>query len=288
MKNFRSHGSWALGQTLSQIVSGGKLFPAFLTYWFSKKNFGLTTWCYNVLNFHFLCTNLVYKKNDLIFKISGERMPINDVIISAFSEEQVERLTGISKTQLRYWDYTNFFKPALADENRRVAFSRIFSFKDVASLRVLNVLRNQYNVPLQHLRQVAKDLLQMSDAKWTATQLFVLNKRVVFVEPNTKQYREIVSKQYVIGIPLHIVVSDTKRDVERLQQRSGDDVGKVTRARNVSHNAWVIAGTRISVATIKRFAEDGYAIEEIQEEYPTLTADDIRAAIDHESDGVAA
>ena len=77
-------------------------------------------------------------------------------LIRAFSEDHVERLTGISKGQLRYWDRTGFFVPAFAHGNRRAAFSRVYSFKDVAALRVLNVLRNQYAVPLQHLRKVAE------------------------------------------------------------------------------------------------------------------------------------
>ena len=34
-------------------------------------------------------------------------------IIAAFSEEQVERLTGLSKTQLRYWDRTGFSRQSL-------------------------------------------------------------------------------------------------------------------------------------------------------------------------------
>jgi uncharacterized protein (DUF433 family) len=50
----------------------------------------------------------------------------------------------------------------------------------------------------------------------------------------------------------------------------------------------VIAGTRIPVATIKRFAEDGYSVDQIRQEYPSLTEVDIKAAIKHESDGVAA
>ena len=215
-------------------------------------------------------------------------MQDDEVVIAAFSEEQVERLTGISERQLRYWDRTDFFKPAFANDNRRVAFSRIYSFRDVASLRILNVLRNQYNVPLQHLRKVAEDLPQLSDAKWISTELFVLDRRVVFVEPGTDQYREILSKQYVIGIPLGVVVSDTKRDVERLQEREKEDVGKVARGRNVRHNALVIAGTRIAVKTIKRFAEDGYSIKQIMKEYPTLTEIDIKAALKHKSDGLAA
>ena len=215
-------------------------------------------------------------------------MTDEDTIVAAFTEDQVERLTGVSKRQLRYWDRTGFFKPALGDESRRSVYSRIYSFKDVASLRVLNVLRNQYGVPLQHLRKVRADLAHLSEAKWTATTLFVLNRKVVFVEPGTDQYREIVSRQYVIGLPLEVVVSDTRRDVERLQRRDDAQIGRIERARYVSHNAWVVAGTRIPVSAIKRLAEDGFSVEQIQQEYPTLTVADIRAAIEHKGDSVAA
>jgi uncharacterized protein (DUF433 family) len=226
----------------------------------------------------------------LIFKVYYSVMTraASHDVISVFSEDHVERLTGVSKPQLRYWDRTDFFKPAFASEDRRAAYSRVYSFKDVASLRVLNVLRNQYSVPLQHLRKVARELSHLSDAKWTATELFVLNKRVVFAEPGTQQYREIIGGQYVLGIPLKVILSDTKRDIERLHARDEDSVGRIVRARYISHNTWVVAGTRIPVATIKRFAEDGYSIEQIVNEYPTLTAADVEAAIEHVEDGLAA
>ena len=51
--------------------------------------------------------------------------------IAAFSEEHATRLTGVTKSQLRYWDRTNFFVPSYAEENRRVVFSRVYSFKDI-------------------------------------------------------------------------------------------------------------------------------------------------------------
>jgi len=208
-------------------------------------------------------------------------------VVAAFTEEQVERLTGVTKQQLRYWDRTGFFHPAFASEDRRDAYSRIYSFKDVASLRVLNVLRNQYSVPLQHLRKVADELSHLSDSKWTTTTLFVLNRRVIFVEKDTAKYREIVSKQYVIDMPLSVVISDTRRDIDALSNRSGE-AGKIEQAKFVNHNALVIAGTRIPVATIKQFAEDGYSVEQILKEYPTLTEKDVRAAIEHRGDGIAA
>ena len=197
-------------------------------------------------------------------------------------------MTGVSKGQLRYWDRTDFYKPAFGEENRRKAYSRIYSFKDILALRVLNVLRNQYSVPLQHLRNVANDLKGLDDEKWTKTELFVLNRRVVFVEPGSKKYREIVSKQYVMGLPLGVVLSDTRRDVEKLNSRTKEKIGKFERGRYINHNALVIAGTRIPVATIKQYGEDGYNIDEILTEFPTLTRDDVKAALRFEADRTAA
>jgi len=176
----------------------------------------------------------------------------------------------------------------MAAENRRVSFSRIYSFKDIVQLRVLNVLRNQYNVPLQHLRKVAEQLGSLSDDKWTATELFVLNRRVIFAEPDTEKYREIVSGQYVIGIPLRTVVSDTRSAVSQLSKRDTAEFGRIERKRNVSRNAAVVAGTRIPVSTIVEFHEAGYTHQQIMEEFPSLNKADIEAAIKFYGDRTAA
>ncbi len=203
----------------------------------------------------------------------------SNVVISAFSEEQAQRLTGVSGTQLRYWDRTGFFRPEYAAENRRVAFSRIYSFKDIVSLRVLHVLRNQYSVPLQHLRKVAERLVHLSEDKWTATELFVLNKRVIFAEPGSSSHREIVSGQYIIPFPLKVVVDDTRSAVKNLSKRTSAEIGKFEKNKSVSQNALVIAGTRIPVSTIKEFAKAGFSVDAILAEFPTLKSMDVEAAI---------
>lgn len=199
------------------------------------------------------------------------------VVISAFSEDQVERLTGLSKGQLRYWDNTGFFRPAFGIENRRVALSRIYSFRDIAALRVLFVLRNQYMVPLQHLRKVADELAHLEDDKWTATTLYVVNKKVAFDEPDTQVPREVVSGQYVHPFHLRPVVEDTREAVRRLGMRQEGDFGRVEQKRNVSHNLPVVAGTRIPVRAIKNYIEDGFTDAQIITEYPSLTEADIDA-----------
>lgn len=203
-------------------------------------------------------------------------------VVTAFSEEQVGRLTGLTKAQLRYWDDTNFFAPKLADKDRRRAYSRLYSFKDVVALRTLSMLRNQYEVPLQHLRKVAEKLSHLADDLWTKTTLYVLNKKVVFHEPGTGLPREVVSGQYVIGILLKTIISDLKKDVAKMHRRDPNKIGQVERSRYVNRNHWVVGGTRIPTATIRRFREAGYTMSQIIAEYPDLKVRDIKAALLHE------
>jgi DNA-binding transcriptional MerR regulator len=205
-----------------------------------------------------------------------------DVIIRAFSEDSVMRLTGLTESQLRYWDRTGFFAPEYADKDHKGAFSRLYSFRDIVALRTLNVLRNQYNVALQHLRKVADKLSHLGYDLWTKTTLYVLNRKVIFHEPGTDLPQEVVSGQYVMGLMLKTIISDTTRDVEKMRRRDPEKIGRVERSRYVNHNAWVVGGTRIPTAAIKRFKDAGYTTEQIIDEYPDLTEVDIRAALRHE------
>jgi uncharacterized protein (DUF433 family) len=201
-------------------------------------------------------------------------------VISAFTQEQVERLTGLSKSQLNHWDRTGFFEPSFAAENRRTAFSRIYSFRDIVCLQVLKTLRNDLGVSLPHLRDVKNRLAHLGQDVWSKTTLYVVKKRVVFDDPNSGKPREIVSGQYVLEIPLKVVSGNMQTAVNELWRRDPESVGKISQSRRVAHNHHVIAGTRISIKNIKDFHEAGYSIKAILDEYPTLTRDDITAALE--------
>jgi uncharacterized protein (DUF433 family) len=205
-----------------------------------------------------------------------------NAIVAAFSEEQAERLTGITKAQLRYWDRTGFYRPSYTEDNRRVAFSRAFSFKDIVALRVLNALRNQCKISLQHLREVSERLGHLSDdpSRWTHTRLYPLNGRVVWYEEGSELPQVVTSGQYVVAVVLDDVVQETKAAVRSLTTvRDASKIGMIERSRFIVQNALVIAGTRIPVQAIKRFAEAGYSTSQILKEYPDITEKDVEAAI---------
>jgi uncharacterized protein (DUF433 family) len=210
----------------------------------------------------------------------------SSTVIGAFSEDQARRLTGLSIAQLSRWRRMRFMKPAF-DTEGRAPFSHIYSFKDLVKLRVLNQLRNVHRVPLSELQKTAKALSHLGDDLWTATTLYVHRKKIVFIEPDTRRKREVTTKQYVADIPLRVVISSTREEVARLNERDAASIGKITKSRYVNRAAHVIAGTRIPVKVIQEFAAVGYSTARILKEYPTLKAADIEAAINFEAAAAA-
>lgn len=206
-------------------------------------------------------------------------MSMDSSVVAAFTEEQTERLTGVSVRQLRYWDRTGFFAPSLAHGDRRASFSRLYSFRDLVCLRVIKVLRNEARVSLPHLREVKDKLAHLGDDLWARTTLYVLNRRVIFDSADGAGREEVVSGQAILGIPLRVVTGDMENAIKALRQRDASVIGKIERQKTIAHNQVVVAGTRIPVKSIKAFADAGYTIAQIKMEYPTLTEDDIRAAI---------
>ncbi|MBO0663599.1 DUF433 domain-containing protein [Jiella sp. MQZ9-1] len=202
-------------------------------------------------------------------------------VVAAFTEDQAERLTGVSCRQLRYWVRTNFFLPSI-ESGRHENAIRLYSFRDLVSLRVLAELRNTRRISLQHLRGVKERLSHLGDDLWAKTTLYVLGKEVVFVNPETKVKESVISGQGVLEIPLKVVTGDMKQAVAALRQRDEELLGTFAQHRGRAHNQLVVAGTRIPVRSIKAFADDGCSVDQILREYPTLTRVDVEAAIHYE------
>lgn len=209
----------------------------------------------------------------------GEIELHHENVIGAFSELQAEALSGVSINQLRRWDADGFFNPSYGTDQKGVPFGRIYSFRDIVALRVLNILRNEEKIPLSHLREVSDKLSHLGEDRWTCITLYVLGKKVVIADASKKDRRhEVVSGQHVLDIPLKVVIANTRKAVAELNRRESK-VGEIVHARFVAQNEPVVSGTRILVASIQDFARAGFSNAQIRREYPELTDEDIRAAL---------
>jgi len=208
-------------------------------------------------------------------------------VIAAFTEEQAQMLTGLTKSRLRYWARTGFFMPSFIEENARLPFSRFYSFRDIVALRTLELLRVQNGVPLQNLRKVAENLSYLKDENWTKTILYVANRRVIDIDPETGNPRESVSGQFVVPIELKAVIKAADLEIEQMRQRSRSDLGHIAKAPGICHSAPVVAGTRVPVGAILRLHDDGFSAQQIIAEYPDLALEDIDAALKYGAEQAA-
>jgi uncharacterized protein (DUF433 family) len=203
-------------------------------------------------------------------------------VVKAFGEDHVTRLTGLSKGQLRAWDSAGFFSPRYAPEDRRQAFSRVYSFRDVVALRTIAVLMHEHGVSLRELRRVAKELGRRGFSDWATLKLYVVNRQVHFRSPGGPDVEGVWDGQLAM-VPIVDVMADVETRVQNLFDRTREQRGKVEKHKFVVRNAAVVAGTRIPTAAIRRYHKAGYSVADILREYPSLTRADVSAAIAYEN-----
>jgi hypothetical protein len=122
----------------------------------------------------------------------------SNVLIAAFTEDQVVRLTGVSRRQLRYWATDKFFVPSIKMEEESLAEMRLYSFRDLLCLKIISSLRNESKVKFPELRKTKNRLSHLGDDMWAKTTLYVHCKRVVFDNPETGQREEASTGQGVL------------------------------------------------------------------------------------------
>jgi uncharacterized protein (DUF433 family) len=209
------------------------------------------------------------------------------VEILAFSAKQVCRLTSLSTSQLRYWDKTNFFSPEYADEYGVGSFNRVYSFRDIVGLYAIGLLRKKYKFSLQELRSISDYLYRFHETPWSSLALHVSGRELVFRDPNAPDTfistRPKGQGLLPFTIAFEAVAQHVERKVARLRVRRRSEIGKIGKNRLVMNNAPAIAGTRIMTSAIWNFHEAGYDTDAIIEEYPRITAADVRAALEFEA-----
>lgn len=207
--------------------------------------------------------------------------------ILAFTGPQIVRLTGLSQRQLRYWEESGVFRATYIDDKPYRPYRRIYSFRDLVSLRALALFRNSYRVSLSELRAVGAYLTTYVNAPWAEMQFKISpNRHVIFRHPASGQWTisEPLGQLVLPTIYLDEIRKSAEVDSSQLRERDRADIGRITRHRHIAHNKWIVAGTRVTTSAIWSFHEDGFSIAEIQAQYPHITEADIRAAIQHEQE----
>jgi uncharacterized protein (DUF433 family) len=199
--------------------------------------------------------------------------------LATFSVRDAATLSGASVWQVGYWDREGMLRPTWKGPQ-----GRFYTFRDIVGLRTITTLRKRHGRSLQQLRKIQPYLREHSETPWASLRLGVAGREVVFADPDNQgswlsaDHRN----QSVMPVDLVKISHDVTAGVRKLRERGKDDYGGVERHRDVQRGAWVVKGTRIPTASIAELHGAGYSADKIIARFPTLRAEDVRAAIRHE------
>ncbi len=201
-------------------------------------------------------------------------------VTMAFTTQQTANLSNITPRMLRYWEETGVFHPEYIEQRNRGPFRRIYSFRDLVTLRTLSLLRKQHRLPLDELRKAGAYLQEFSERPWIDLSLRIQGRILVFRNPATGQWTAAdASGQTVMTIDLQKISEESERVARLLTRRDPRHFGKITRNRYVMNNAWSLSGTRIPIDAVIELHGAGFSDNEILKQYPTLHQADIDVAL---------
>lgn len=198
--------------------------------------------------------------------------------ILALDSDRVSRLTGIPKSTLTHWEKRGVFQASYVDPNPRTPFRRIYSFRDVVSLRALAQIRRDAKVSFAEVLEASRYLSQFYESPWSELRFGLVGGKLVFRDPESKKWMG-VSGQHVLELNVQGIPEEIERGIPDVLKREPTQRGVIARNRYIYHNQPVIAGTRIPTSSIWAFHRAGFSDQQIIDEYPHLTTEDVQAAI---------
>ncbi len=217
-------------------------------------------------------------------------------MIEAFTQDLVARITGLSRRQLEYWDQLGVVHPSIATHEWRMP--RLYSFRDLMKLKVATEMRKRKMLPSQ-IKHMMGELEGLGFDDPLLTVRFVgdpeekvarlvgddeaqaLGNRVYYIDPRTgpMSARQVGQKAQVFDLTVRDLRSGLEATIDQLTRRP---TGQITKVRQVQGSAPVVAGTRVPTSTIAQMRDEGWGVHRTIAALPSLTAKDVRAALDYE------
>lgn len=130
-----------------------------------------------------------------------------------FSTPEVEKLSGVDRKSLHYWDRTGFLSPSIVRASG-TGSRRIWGFRDVVAARVARELRDA-GIPLQSLRKVVEFLRSSEGVEQPFAESFlVTDGQDIYL----KQGEAILSVLRAPGQACFFFVVDLSRTVAELKE----------------------------------------------------------------------
>lgn len=204
----------------------------------------------------------------------GDLMIRDDRFVA--TREQAARIADISTRQVDYWTAHGLVEPTVDARLTPGRVIRMFDFGELMALCVASQLRVR-GVSLQHIRSITTRVKESDGYAQPLTELrwATENGRLYFQHPDggwegSERPRQVVIHEVLDLEELRIRIRDSAR-------RDAQDVGRIERRRGTKGSKEVVAGTRVPVATVRRYLSAGRSPEEVVASFPALEVADVEA-----------
>lgn len=103
--------------------------------------------------------------------------------IVALDANRVSKLTGFPKSTLADWEKQGVFRASYINPQPGTPFRRIYSFRDVVSLRTLAMIRRIVRVSFKEMLRASEYLRKHYDSPWSELKFGVIGGKLVFWDP---------------------------------------------------------------------------------------------------------
>lgn len=126
---------------------------------------------------------------------------------------------------------------------------------------------------LQHLRQIASRIADRG-LKFSELRFATSGSRVHFRGPDGA-WEDADRPQHLD--PEVVPLEPLRTKMRQSLQRDSATLGKVEKRRGAMGSKELVAGTRVPVATIRRYLSRGVPVDEVLEAFPVLQREDVEA-----------
>lgn len=184
-------------------------------------------------------------------------------------------VAGVTRRQLDYWANTDLVRPGVERRLSQRNQVRLYGFGDLIELKVVREMLRRGR-SLQSVRRLLQLLRSEGfENPLRELQFATVGDQVYYQYPDGTWAGNQRPGQRVMQETLDLVRFGS--EIEASLRRPESAVGKIERQRKRLGSKPVLAGTRIPVATVQRYLDSGYGVNEILAAFPDLTPDDVAA-----------
>jgi uncharacterized protein (DUF433 family) len=187
-----------------------------------------------------------------------------------FTPAEARWYTDVTAGQYQHWLADGIVSASVRDEPER-PFGRQFSFLDLVAMRAVKLLRDE-GIPLDELRKVQPWVVEHVDPDTfqVSGSLYVVDQELATAPFAPSDVARPVDFDAIVGELVWKI--EHRRELQH-------QVGQIERNRRIHGGEPVIAGTRVTVSTIRELHDAGFSVSEIQRQYPDVEVEDIKAAL---------